>query len=108
VTGDTALRGAKARRRRTLLTVWSQTPIALLSQALHPALQRRRDHSKGNAQRLSLDGLIARVADREKVSYEQASDNARAVFATVGEALSGKEYSDVLAELPRGYHQALV
>ena len=56
---------------------------------------------------MSLDEFVARVAEREGVSREQALDHARAVFTTLREAIPDKEWSDLLTELPRAYTEAL-
>ena len=79
-----------------------------LPEELRPSLQRGRQRSGGKAQRMSLDEFIARVAEREGVTWEQALEHARAVFATLRETLSDKEFSDLLSELPRGYQEALL
>jgi uncharacterized protein (DUF2267 family) len=79
-----------------------------LPEELRPPLERGKARSGGKAQRMSLDEFIARVAEREGVSYEQALDHARAVFATLRETLTDKEFSDLLSELPRGYQEALL
>jgi uncharacterized protein (DUF2267 family) len=80
---------------------------ALLPAELRPPLERGRDRTGGKAQRMSLDEFIVRVAEREGVSIEQALDHAHAVFATLREAIPDKEWTDLLAELPRGYAEAL-
>jgi uncharacterized protein (DUF2267 family) len=57
---------------------------------------------------MSLDDFVARIADREGVSWEEALEHARAVFTTLREALPDKEWSDMLDELPSGYQEALL
>ena len=79
-----------------------------LPQELRQTLERGKERTGGKAQRMSLDEFIARIAEREGVSYEQALDHARAVFATLRETLTDKEFSDLLSELPRGYYDALI
>jgi uncharacterized protein (DUF2267 family) len=79
-----------------------------LPEELRAPLQRGKARSGGKAQRISLDEFIARIAEREGVGYEQALDHARAVFATLRETLTDKEFSDLLSELPRGYYEALL
>jgi uncharacterized protein (DUF2267 family) len=79
-----------------------------LPRELRAPLERGRERSRGKAQRMSLDEFVARIAEREGVSYEQALEHARAVFATLRETLTDKEFSDLLAELPRGYQEALL
>jgi uncharacterized protein (DUF2267 family) len=75
--------------------------------ALRPALQRGKNLGGGTAHRMSLDEFVARIAEREDVTWEDALEHARAVFATLREALPDKEWSDLLAQLPRGYQEAL-
>jgi uncharacterized protein (DUF2267 family) len=79
-----------------------------LPQELRQPLERGRARTGGKAQRMSLDEFVDRIAEREGVSYEQALDHARAVFATLRETLTDKEFSDLLSELPRGYSEALL
>jgi uncharacterized protein (DUF2267 family) len=74
---------------------------------LHDALERGKASSGGKAQRMSLDEFVGRIADREEVTWEDALEHARAVFATLREAISEKEWSDLMAELPRSYSEAL-
>jgi uncharacterized protein (DUF2267 family) len=57
---------------------------------------------------MSLDEFVERIADREGVGYEQALEQARAVFAALRDTLTDREFSDLLAELPKGYHEALL
>ena len=80
---------------------------ASLPEELRPRLERGRDRTGGKAQRMSLDEFIARVAEREGVPTETALDHAQAVFTTLREVIPDKEWSDLLAELPRGYTDAL-
>lgn len=80
---------------------------ASLPEELRPPLERGRDRTGGKAQRMSLDEFVARVAEREGVSTEAALDHAQAVFTTLREVIPDKEWSDLLAELPRGYAEAL-
>jgi uncharacterized protein (DUF2267 family) len=79
-----------------------------LPEELRQPLERGKERSGGKAQRLSLDEFVWRIAEREGVSYEQALDHARAVFAALRETLTDKEFSDLLSELPRGYYEALL
>ncbi|MCW3067652.1 MAG: hypothetical protein JWL67_277 [Solirubrobacterales bacterium] len=79
-----------------------------LPEDLHPALERGKASTGGKAQKMSLDEFIERVADREGVSYEQALEHARAVFAALRDTITDKEFSDLLSELPRGYRETLL
>jgi uncharacterized protein (DUF2267 family) len=47
--------------------------------------------------------FTARVAEREEVPPEAAREHVRAVFATLREAISEKEFDDLFAELPDEY-----
>jgi uncharacterized protein (DUF2267 family) len=79
-----------------------------LPEELRDALQRGKERTGGKAQRMSLDEFITRIAERQGVSYEQALDHTRAVFATLRETLTDREFSGLLSELPRGYYDALL
>jgi uncharacterized protein (DUF2267 family) len=57
---------------------------------------------------MSLDEFIERVADREGTDYERALEHAHAVFAALRDTLTDREFSDLLAELPKSYHEALL
>jgi uncharacterized protein (DUF2267 family) len=82
--------------------------IATVPPVLRPALERGKTLGGGKAHRMSLDEFIGRIAEREDVTWEDALEHARAVFATLREAVPDKEWSDLLAELPRGYQEALL
>jgi uncharacterized protein (DUF2267 family) len=79
-----------------------------LPEELRQALERGKERTGGKAQRMSLDESTTRIAERLGVSYDQALDHTRAVFATLRETLADKEFSDLLSELPRGYYDALL
>jgi uncharacterized protein (DUF2267 family) len=81
---------------------------AALAPELRSPLERGISRSGGKAQRMSLDEFVARVAEREGATWEDSLEHARAVFATLREALPDKEWSDLLAQLPRGYQEALL
>jgi uncharacterized protein (DUF2267 family) len=50
-----------------------------------------------------LEVFVQRVADRAFVDFEAARAGVRAVFQTLREAVTGDEFEDVLAQLPREY-----
>jgi uncharacterized protein (DUF2267 family) len=77
--------------------------IASLPPELHPPLRKGNELSNGAARRLSLDEFLRRVAEREGVAPPLAREHARAVFATLREALPDKEFFDVTAQLPDAY-----
>jgi uncharacterized protein (DUF2267 family) len=78
-----------------------------LPEELREPLMRGKSLSGGKARRMSLDEFVARIAEREDVTWEQALDHARAVFETLSEGLPEKEWADLVADLPRGYLEAL-
>jgi uncharacterized protein (DUF2267 family) len=77
--------------------------ISLLPVDLHPPLQRGDALSNGVARRLSLDDFLRLVAEREGVTVDEAREHARAVFATLRDAVGEKEFLDVSAQLPVEY-----
>jgi uncharacterized protein (DUF2267 family) len=79
-----------------------------LPEELRPPLERGKSKSGGKARRMSLDEFVGRIADREDVTWEDAVEHARAVFATLREAIPPREWSDLTAELPRSYSEALI
>ena len=84
--------------------------IAQLDPLLHPPLRRGLSSAGPDARRMPLREFLRRVAVREGASIDEAGlwdqifDHARAVFATLAEAVSQKEWFDVAAELPSEYH----
>ena len=79
-----------------------------LPEDLHPALERGKARTGAVARRMSLDEFIERVSEREAISYERALEQAGAVFAALRDTLTDRELSELLAELPRGYREALL
>ena len=80
---------------------------AQLPEALHPPLQRGKEQSNAAARPLSLDEFVGGIAEREGVPPAEAFEHARAVFATLREALNEKEFSDTVAQLPDDYRALL-
>ncbi|MCW2947353.1 MAG: hypothetical protein JWR24_4070 [Actinoallomurus sp.] len=74
---------------------------------LHEPLRRGKARSGGTARRMTLDTFLDRIAERESVDPFQASEHARAVLATLREAISVKEFFDVTAQLPPDYQVLL-
>jgi uncharacterized protein (DUF2267 family) len=81
--------------------------VARLEPALHPPLKRGRERSGGVARPLPLDRFVERIAEREGVAPLVAPEHARAVFATLREAVD-TEFFDVTSQLPQDYVNALV
>jgi len=77
--------------------------IEQLPGELHAPLKRGDELSNGAARRMSVDEFVRRIAEREGVTPEEAHEHARAVFATLREAIPEHEFLDVLAQLPRDY-----
>jgi uncharacterized protein (DUF2267 family) len=77
--------------------------IPRLPLALHDPLRRGRATSGGTARRMTLERFLGRIAERENVDPFEASEHARAVFATLREAVGDEEYFDVTVQLPPDY-----
>ena len=75
----------------------------MLPALLHPPLKRGRERSGSKATRMSLEGFVDRVAQREGITPDAAREHARAVFATLREAIPEREFLDVTAQLPAEY-----
>ncbi|GLX11004.1 DUF2267 domain-containing protein [Microbispora sp. NBRC 16548] len=70
---------------------------------LHPPLRRGIAGRSGTATRMGLEEFLRRVAEREGVSLDQAREHAAAVFATLREAITDKEFFDITVQLPDEY-----
>src|SRR4051794_7660701 len=77
--------------------------IARLPLELHAALRRGVARTAGKPVRMSLDEFIARVGEREGVDIIGAREHARAVFATLREAVGDDEFFDITDQLPNEY-----
>jgi uncharacterized protein (DUF2267 family) len=74
--------------------------LAQLPPELHEPLRRGDALSNGAARKMSLERFLRHVAEREGVTPAEAREHTRAVFATLREALTPKEWRDVSAQLP--------
>ena len=81
---------------------------ARLPLEVHPALKRGRAASGDHARSMPLQSFLARVAEREGVPPAEALVHARAVLATMREAVGDEEFLDVMSELPADYKRTLV
>jgi uncharacterized protein (DUF2267 family) len=70
---------------------------------LHPALNRGKALSGGEASRMKLDAFLRRVAQREGISVDRAREHVAAVLRTLQEAIGGQEFLDVTAQLSDDY-----
>jgi uncharacterized protein (DUF2267 family) len=73
---------------------------------LVPALERGLAESR-EATRMSADEFVARVAEREGVSVQEAREHAQAVFAALREVITANEFSDMADQLSAGYEPLL-
>jgi uncharacterized protein (DUF2267 family) len=80
---------------------------AQLPAALRPPLESGNSATAGKAKAMSLEEWVERIAELEGVSPEQAREHARAVLRTLEEAVSRKEFRDVLAQLPDDHLELL-
>ena len=74
-----------------------------LAVAFHPALDRGKALSGGQASPMKLEAFLRRVAEREGVSVDRAREHVAAVLRTVREAIGEQEFLDVTAQLPDDY-----
>jgi uncharacterized protein (DUF2267 family) len=74
---------------------------------LHGALERGLIESRA-ARKMSEQEFVARVAELEGTSPDDAERHAHAVFQVLREALSNREFSDVAAQLSEDYAPLLV
>jgi uncharacterized protein (DUF2267 family) len=81
---------------------------ARLPPELHPALERGRAAGGDQARSMPLQSFLARVAAREGVPPAEALVHARAVLATLRQAVGDEEFLDVISELPPDYKRTLV
>lgn len=63
----------------------------------------RKTPSSEHAERFGAAEYVARVGQRADVDQAAARAGIRAVFVTLREAVSGGEFDDVAAQLPRDY-----
>jgi uncharacterized protein (DUF2267 family) len=83
--------------------------IAQLDPLLHPPLRRGMSSTTPGARRMPLEEFLQRVAMQEGADVDEVDlldeifEHARAVFAALAEAVSTKEWFDVIVELPEEY-----
>jgi uncharacterized protein (DUF2267 family) len=77
--------------------------VAELPPELHAPLRQGNALSNGAARKMSLEQFVRRVAEREGVTPDVAREHTRAVFASLREAVTEKEFLDITAQLPREF-----
>jgi uncharacterized protein (DUF2267 family) len=99
--GDMAERAARATLTTLAERLSSGQARDLLEQV--PAEMRPWLDTESDAERFDVDEFLRRVAEREGVDVETAERHARAVFATLREAVGDEKYLDVTVQLPPDY-----
>jgi uncharacterized protein (DUF2267 family) len=79
----------------------------VLAEEARPPLERGRARSGGAARPLSLGAFLNEVAELAGAGTDTAAEHARAVLATLREAVGEKEWRDTVAQLPDGYRPLL-
>jgi uncharacterized protein (DUF2267 family) len=106
-----AARRAVAAVLETLGDRISQGEVEDLAERLPPELRepliRGDRQSHGAARPLSLKEFVLAVSERGGMTPDEAREHARAVFATLREAVGPEEFSDMVAQLPDEYHALL-
>jgi uncharacterized protein (DUF2267 family) len=74
-----------------------------LPREFRPALERGRERSGGLGRAMSLDEFLTLVAERAGLPVDEARAGAGAVLATIRDAVTDKEFRDLISELPRSY-----
>ena len=74
-----------------------------VARQLPPPLDEWLQPESEKADPFDLEVFVQRVADRALVDFDAARVGVRAVFRTLREAVTGDEFEDVLAQLPREY-----
>jgi uncharacterized protein (DUF2267 family) len=82
--------------------------VARLPVELHPPLRRGKAAAGPAAQPIPVERFLARVAERAGVTPAEALVHARAVIATLREAVGDDEFFDMTAELGGEYTRTLV
>jgi uncharacterized protein (DUF2267 family) len=77
--------------------------VARLPVEFHAPLRAGDAASGGAARKMSLDEFVRRVAEREGVGLGAAFEHARAVIATLREAVGEDEFADISTQLPQEY-----
>jgi uncharacterized protein (DUF2267 family) len=75
--------------------------------AFWPPLTRGKAQSQHAARSLEVEEFLRAAAERERITAEQAWEHARAVLATLREAIGQAEFAAVAAQLPKAYAELL-
>ncbi|MHA6795662.1 DUF2267 domain-containing protein [Pseudonocardia bannensis] len=82
--------------------------IPLVPRELRPALRRGIDRSRGAGMRMPLEDFLSEIAERTDGDMDLAHRYAQAVVAALHDAVGDKEFSDMVAQLPAAYRDALI
>jgi uncharacterized protein (DUF2267 family) len=77
--------------------------VARLPLQLHAALRRGAARADERLRRMPVDEFVRRVAEREQEAEEAAVQHICAVLATLREAITAEEFSDITVQLPNDY-----
>jgi uncharacterized protein (DUF2267 family) len=77
--------------------------VTRLPAEFHAPLERGKAQSGGAARPLSLDEFVRGIAEREGTTPAAAREHARAVLATLREAVGEEEFAHVTAQLPDNF-----
>jgi uncharacterized protein (DUF2267 family) len=81
--------------------------VSRLAVPLHPPLKRGKGHHGGAAARMPVEAFVQRVAQLEGVAPGEALVHARAVLATLREAVGDDEFFDAKVQLSPDYAAVL-
>jgi uncharacterized protein (DUF2267 family) len=74
-----------------------------LPRDFRPALERGKERSGGLGRAMSLDEFLALAAERAGSTVDETREYAGAVLATIRDAVTDKEFRDLVSQLPRSY-----
>ena len=80
---------------------------AQLPPELGVPLERGNIGTRGKAKRVSTTEFVEFVADREGIPLDQAWEHTSAVMRTLREAISEKEFTDLMSQLPDDFAELL-
>jgi uncharacterized protein (DUF2267 family) len=67
----------------------------------------RRSPGSGNAEAFTLGEFVRRVSERSGVDQTTATAGVQAVLTTIGEAVTGDEFKEMLSQLPKEFLEVI-